>query len=62
MIENKILQNFKKVIKQNNLIIMFDKEIWEEEHSCIIEEKEDNGKVWQVECDKNGKILEYCEV
>ena len=64
-IEQVILNNFKKYMKSQvqdlDLIISLSEDTFPDDYgiySCEIMEAEDNGKVWNVTCTKNGKIKE----
>lgn len=66
MLEEKILLSFKKKlgkkVEELDLIVAIDPENWEEEHTCEVMEKQDNGKVWAVDCTKTGKVKEVYEL
>ena len=63
--EEKILKQFKRIlgkeVKGLNLIISMPDD-FEEEPECVIMEKRDNGKVWDVVCTKKGNIKDYYEL
>lgn len=64
--EEKILKSFIKYMGKEveglDLIIAIDPENWEEEHTCEVMERQDNGKVWTCECTKNGNIKDVYQI
>ena len=68
-LEEKILVAFNKYmgeeVKGLDLIISICPDCWpdyEGTYSCEVMEKQDNGKVWNVECTKFGKIKDCIEL
>ena len=64
--EEKILKSFIKYMGKEveglDLIVSIDPESWEEEHNCVVMEKQDNGKVWDVSCTRNGNVKDAYQV
>ncbi len=58
-LENIILKAFKEFegeeVKDLDLTVVID-DSWEEEHSCVVMETGDNGKVWNVDCTSDGNV------
>jgi len=66
-LENSILKSFIKYMKNevNNLdlfVSLPDEETWDEEKECVVMEKQDNGRVWNVICNKNNKVIDVYEL
>lgn len=66
-LEEKIFKQFiKKMGKEVEGLDLFpalEEDSWDEgENCCLIMEKEDNGKVWECYCTKNGNIKDIIEI
>ena len=65
-LESRVLKSFKKYegkeVEKLDLIVLIDPENWEEERTCEVMEKRDNGRVWTCYCTRNGKIKETYEL
>lgn len=67
-LEEKILKSFikheGKEVEGLDLIVCLTPDCWPDDYntySCEIMEKQDNGKVWTVECTRTGNVKEvYC--
>lgn len=69
MIEEKVLENFKRKMKEKvkdlDLIAVFNEDAWpDEDGNYFIEvlERKDNGRVWTLECTRSGNIKEVYEL
>lgn len=67
-LEEKLLQSFIKYmgdeVKGLDLIIAFSPDTFPDDegvYSFIVMEREDNGKVWDCECTRSGKIKDVIE-
>jgi hypothetical protein len=68
-LENTILQSFiKKMGKEVDgldLIVAFSEDTWPDDdniYQSIVMERQDNGKVWNVECTRNGRVKDIIEL
>lgn len=68
-LESKILRSFTKKLGKEveglDLIVCVEPDTWPDDdgqYSAVVEEKKDNGKVWDCYCTKNGNIKEYFEL
>lgn len=62
-LEEKILKSFRKFegkeVENLDLIVSLISDCWpdfENNYTCEVMEKQENGKVWTCECTKNGNI------
>lgn len=63
--EEKILKSFRKYmgkeVENINLLVSIP-DTFEYEYQCEVLEKEDNGRVWLVQCTRNGNVKDVCEI
>ena len=69
LLEEKILASFKKKLgkeaKGLDLFVAISPDCWsdwENTYTCEVMEKQDNGKVWSLECTKSGNIKDYYQL
>lgn len=69
LIEEKILFNFKKKMKDEvkdlDLFVALAEDTFPDEdgvYSCQVMERQDNGKVWDVICTKSGNIKDVYQL
>lgn len=64
-LEAKILKSFQKYINTNisNLVVCIGDD-WGDYgiYECVVEEKQDNGRVYQVSCTKSGRVKSVYQV
>lgn len=64
-LETRILKSFQKYegIDASSLVVCIGDD-WGDDniYECVVEEKQDNGKVYQVTCTKSGKVIDVYQM